>query len=280
MKGDKHPSVLTHHHPDWLLERPHLLKIIHSIHYLTQLRNWYVRSSLSDLLKKVPAKYRLLDAGCGEGQYLFSYAKRYPAFHFTGIDKIEQNITLCQGYISKTKLKNVTVLHTSIESMDTDEKYNAIICVGVLQYIEKDREAVNMLYNSLAENGRLLLYTPVNDRIILPFYKKILAKYPGYETVQGRKRIYCEDSIQILLQNAKFSIRSRKQTYGFLGTLSNELFNSLILMMIHLPFVLRILAGLLFVLLYPLILLCMLLDFLLPVRYGNGLLLIAEKNSR
>lgn len=221
----------------------------------------------------------MLDVGCGEGQYLFPYATAYPNRRFVGVDKNEQNIALCNSYIARKKLNNTTILHSSIESMPADAPYDLIICVGVLQYIADDQKAIEVMHDSLSDHGKFLLYVPVNNRGILSFYQQLMKSYPNYESVQDRKRIYTEEAVRSLLQQANFTIINRTATYGFFGILSNELFNSCTLLIVNAALPIRMLIALLSVFIYPFILLCMLLDFLLPIRSGNGLLLIAQKNS-
>jgi SAM-dependent methyltransferase len=277
MKKNNESYLFTQDHPDWLLARPKLLILVYLLNSMTQLRKWYIIRPLSGQLKTLPDRFSYLDIGCGEGQFLFPYARVYPKGHFTGLDKNGRNIELCRRYARVTGLKNTTLIHSTIGSLKMDGFFHLAVCVGVLQYIHDDRLALERIFDSLLPGGTLFLYVPVTNRSLLPFYPKLMNRYSNYEGVQGRKRIYTETSVRSLLATAGFNLTFRQATYGSLGILSNEWYNLCLLLMVHSGWLVRVLVFLVFVAVYPLFLLCMLLDFLLPVRNGNGLLLIAKK---
>ncbi|MEJ5995429.1 class I SAM-dependent methyltransferase [Pedobacter sp. Du54] len=279
MKGKENLPIFTHNHPHWLLKNPNLLSVLHLVPYLFQLRKWYVTRHLSKLLKALPKNFKLIDVGCGEGQFLFQFAKLYPNSRFLGVDKNESNVHLCRLYANAKDFKGVRIEQASIESMNVANAYDVAICIGVLQYVQDDKKAIECIYKALSPGGKLFLYTPINNRVILPYYKKIIATYVNYETVQDRKRIYSEKTLLGLGKDAGFSIHEHIVTYGFWGNLSNELTNLCLLFVAHLWFPINIMAGLVFLLLYPFILLCMFLDFMFPVRKGNGLLLVFHKGD-
>jgi 2-polyprenyl-3-methyl-5-hydroxy-6-metoxy-1,4-benzoquinol methylase len=279
MKRKENLSMLTHSHPNWLLKNPTLLSALHLLHYLFQLRKWYVTKHLSKLLKTLPKTFKLMDLGCGEGLFLFPFAQLYPNAHFLGIDKIESNVKLCRAYANAKNLTGVQIELATIESMNLENAFDVAICIGVFQYIDDDKKAIECIYKALSPGGRFFLYTPINNRVILPFYRKIQESYANYETVQGMKRIYSEEMVQDLGKDAGFSVQERVLTYGFWGNLGHEITSLCLLFVVQWGFPLNILAVLMFVLLYPFILLCMCIDFIFPVRKGNGLLLVLHKGN-
>ncbi|MEY4927339.1 MAG: hypothetical protein RI894_1775 [Bacteroidota bacterium] len=53
------------------------------------------------------------------------------------------------------------------------EQMNGIFAIDVLEHIEDDRAALRELYNTLAPNGKLLIYVPARMELYSPFDKAI-----------------------------------------------------------------------------------------------------------
>lgn len=104
--------------------------------------------------------------------------------------------------------------------------YDIVLCISVLPYSKNDQAFLSCLYNAMKPGGDLLLYVPVNNHTILPFYKKIMQRYENYESVQQNQRVYHETGLIKLLQDCNFLVTERTKTYGFFGKLSNELLNT------------------------------------------------------
>lgn len=164
-----------------------------------------------------------------------------------------------------------------MEQLQEKEVYDIVLCISVLPYSKNDRQALSCLYHAMKAGAELLLYVPVNNSIILPIYKKILLQYENYESIQQNQRVYTESGLKKLLEECNFTVVETKNTYGFFGKLSNELLNShLILFNAYaLPF--KMLLSVSLLVFYPLIFICMLLDYVIPVRSGNGLMVLARK---
>lgn len=277
LKQKKPLKIFTHQYPKWLFNQPQWILIIYLSNYLTQLRKWHIAKRLKKLLAKKTDSFSLLDVGCGEGQFLFPYAAVYTNSFFKGLDRAESNVSFCKQYAKVQQYAHVDFEQIEIESFHESDKYDISLCLSVLPYCINDNIALAQLYKSMKTGGELLLYVPVNNTILLPFYKRIISQYDNYESLQKNQKTYTELSIKALLTQNHFTITETKYTYGFWGKLSNELLNShFILFNAHvLP--LKIIVLISFIILYPLILLCMILDFLLPVVSGNGIMIVAKK---
>ena len=154
---------------------------------------------------------------------------------------------------------------------------NLITCIGLLQYIDDDIAALRQLCGMLGPEGKLLLYVPINGTIHLPIYRYLLNKFEHYETVNNRKRIYHYSDIASKMQTAGLQIEQTQFTYGIFGRLSHEITNCFLLIILSANWLFKCLACLLFLPAIPLILLLMLLDYVLPVKHGNGVLIIGKK---
>jgi len=271
-------KVFTHQYPEWLLKHPNCIRLIYYFNYLIQLRKWYIIRRLKKLLAAKPDSFHLLDAGCGEGQYLFPFVHQYHTSYFKGIDRAQSNISFCRRYAAENKYKNVSFEDVDIEAINESDKFDIAICISVLPYCKNDLAALTQLNRSLKEKGELLLYVPINNDIVIPLYKRLLESYDNYESIQQNQRTYTEKSVTDLLYHSGFNILNSQKTYGFFGKLSNELFNTHLILFNAYSFFFKMMITISLLIFYPLILLCMLLDFLLPIKSGNGIMILARKN--
>lgn len=273
-KGDK---IYSHYYPTWVFKYPRLIHVLYFVNYLLHLRNWHINTAVYKKLNQFNDDFRLLDAGVGEGQFLIPLAKNFPNSLFTGIDKLASHELFCSTYAKRCKHQNVHFLTQELEVFKSDYTYDSIICIGVLQYIQNDALVVKNFYQQLNHGGFFLLYVPVHNRSILPFYRFLSEKLANYETIQDRQRIYNKLQIETMLFEIGFNIEEQQDTYGFFGIISNELINTYFMIFNKSHIVLRVLVTIVFILIYPLILLFMIFDYLLPKSTGNGLLIVARK---
>ena len=278
MKKQKNQQFFTHQYPSWLLNYPQRIHVIYILNYLLQLRKWYIIRRLSKLLANKKQPFNLLDAGCGEGQFLFPFANSRPTSYFKGIDREKSNIAFCNRYVQHRKSTHIFFEEMEMEQLNEKEVYDIVLCFSVLPYSKNDRASLVCLRNAMKSGAQLLLYVPVNNNTILPFYKALTKRYDNYETIQQNQRVYTEAGLIQLLEACNFTVVETTKTYGLFGKLSNELLNThLILYNAH-SFPVKLILFLSLLIFYPLILIFMLIDFLLPVRSPNGCMLLAQKN--
>lgn len=224
------------------------------------------------------AEAPLLDAGCGDGQHAFPLWWRWRG-RLTGVDRSAANVRLCQQYAKVRRLK------AKFQQLDLQvlnaEKQDLIWCVGTLQYVEDDVRALRRFADALKPDGQLLIYSPINGRILLGLYRRMLDKLPHYEVRQGRQRIYTESELQQKLRAAGFAVRFQRYTYGWLGILAHELLSICLLRSSHAESALGLTIGIMgLILVSPIVLLLHLVDVCLPKTDGNGLLLICELRDK
>ncbi len=227
---------------------------------------------------KLPVNYHLSDFGCGEGQYLFPFVEGNKSGRFSAIDKNAANIAFCQSYISSLRLENSEIIQADIGAVNLETPADLLLCIGVLQYVEDDSAALANLYKQCKPGGKLLLYLPVYGRFILLFYKWLFHKFPNYETVQNRQRIYQPNDVIEKVKAAGFNIEKLEYTYGIFGILAHEIQHSFLLLITSLPWLFKLVFAILLIMAFPLIWLLMVLDFVMPKRSGNGLLVVARRD--
>ncbi|MFL5742640.1 MAG: class I SAM-dependent methyltransferase [Flavisolibacter sp.] len=99
---------------------------------------------------------RILDVGCGNGVISRHLGKL--GFNVLGIDVSEKTIETAR---SLTQLPNVQFLKKSAEELVADgEKYEAVICSEVLEHLNDPGSLLSVLYQTLADKGKLIVTVP------------------------------------------------------------------------------------------------------------------------
>jgi 2-polyprenyl-3-methyl-5-hydroxy-6-metoxy-1,4-benzoquinol methylase len=108
------------------------------------------------LSKRLPAGATVLDVGCGNG--IISRGIGRSGFTVYGIDISEKAIEKAR---SLTTLPNVTFDNISAEQLVADGKrYDAVICSEVLEHLNQPEKLLHTLYQSLSDNGILIVTVP------------------------------------------------------------------------------------------------------------------------
>jgi SAM-dependent methyltransferase len=266
-------QVLHYQYPAVFLRYPNLIWLTYLSNYLTQLRKWYIIKEWQQILANANKNFIAIDVGSGECQYIVPFCSHYAKATFYAVDINASNI----AFSKSLQIDNLKQVQLNIEQKFIDINADVAICVGVMQYLKDDVEALQNINKSLCTGGILLLYVPINGTIITQLYKYIIKKYPQYESLNNRQRIYMESDILEKIVAVGFNVQSKKYAYGFWGKLSHELLNSFTTLFFSAIWPIKIMAycGLLICL--PIIIIFMLLDFLSNNKTGNGLLIKAIK---
>jgi len=249
------------------------MKIIHWWNNLILLRNWHVKHHLNKKLRG--NNFNVLDSGCGEGQHLFWMKDKFPNHKYNAIDKTQDNADFC-NHVLKENTCTVADIHT----FKSPDRFDLILLIGVLQYVENDELAFKNLINHLTPNGEILIYCPTKRKDVLPYYEKVLNSFSHYEKVQNRQREYNLDRLLKLINSCGGKITETKNTVGTLGKITQEYYslflaifgkaNSNVLGVLFLVFFLYPVI--------PLLLLFNFLDFHFLNQKGNGVLLSVQNN--
>jgi 2-polyprenyl-3-methyl-5-hydroxy-6-metoxy-1,4-benzoquinol methylase len=108
------------------------------------------------LRKQLPEGAEVLDVGCGNGVISRSLGEK--GFNVRGIDISEKTIARAREL---NKYPNVRFEAVSAEQLVADgNKYHAVICSEVLEHLNDPGKLLNVLHDSLHENGVLIVTVP------------------------------------------------------------------------------------------------------------------------
>jgi 2-polyprenyl-3-methyl-5-hydroxy-6-metoxy-1,4-benzoquinol methylase len=113
----------------------------------------FIIDTLKENLSKTST---VLDVGCGNG--IISRGIGKEGYHVHGIDISEKAIEKARAL---TTLENVTFDNISAEQLVADgKKYDAVICSEVLEHLNHPESLLKVLYQSLKDDGVLIVTTP------------------------------------------------------------------------------------------------------------------------
>ncbi len=272
--------INTHQYPSVYFKYPFLIHIIYFFFRLVYQRVSITYFYLNLCLKKMPKSAHIVDAGFGEGQFLFRYAKRFPHLFFEGLDYNQNTLQFGIAYQKYFHLKNVSLQQIDLtkwkKTNNTLDK-DGIFCVGVLHCIADDEAVLQNFYAQLKIGGWLLIYTPLRSRSILGFYRRTMQRFKTYDSTFRTQDYEIENLQHKLLKNG-FSITQQRFTHGTMGILSYEIYTALITWITQGHFWAKIGSLLALWVLFPIILILKYLDIFFNNKvYGNAILIIAEK---
>ena len=163
-----------------------------------QMRHHFVRKALRRIMESGSPVRQVLDVGCGTAeltQYMLGLA---PYISATGIDVSPTRIDA-----AKMRCPDVTFYISDIESFETQNSYDLITAIDVIEHIGDDQVALAKINRLLRSGGMLLLSTPHSMRY-----------WTRMDETGGHYRRYSKVELRTKLQQAGFNIMSM-DTYGF-----------------------------------------------------------------
>lgn len=235
-----------------------IIDIIGNLDVGQRLRKYYVFSALNKLSPK--GKY-VLDAGSGAGDYILPLACKYPESRFMGVELDARKVEKCDQEKKQLHMANITFRQGDISNGINDE-FDIIYCIDVLEHINDDRAVLNNFFRILNPHGKLILHLP-NLR-----QKRYFRKFKNWHQDDHVRDGYGKEETCNKLSDLGYRDIEVKFTYGWAGALAWEIqklceswFSHRLGQVISLPVTI--------ILTY--------LDYKLPKKAGNGMLMIAGK---
>lgn len=183
-----------------------------TIFLYTQAVRWvHVTQTLKHLVRD---NMRVLDAGCGGGEYLFYLAGRYPNIEWIGIDIDQGNYQACLKKRVYCQLSNILLLQGDLVDMIPNSKsYDIIYSIDVLEHIVDDQKVLKNMYGMLNYNGYIVLHVPSSNRRNIFSQTESLDKQI-YQRVKHVRDGYDSKKLKGCISAAGFKILNIHFTYG------------------------------------------------------------------
>lgn len=157
----------------------------------------------------------VLDVGCNNGYYMFDLALR-GVRHITGIDPIAIFFLQFFFIYKLSMIKNCSFRLLGVQDViKLYEKYDIILCLGVLYHRKEPLQTLRQLKSVLKPNGIVLLET----LIIQSDLPTCLCPYPTYAKMSNVFYIFSPQALQNLALHAGFRTC---ELIGFSYTDNNE----------------------------------------------------------
>ena len=143
---------------------------VHSKIY--DLTRWSILFGRNDLLSMLPSTFKpktILDLGCGTGKHLLKLSELFPEAHITGVDESKEMLAKASA---KTESNDrIKLVHNSFRSyLNKSENFDLILCSYSLSMLENKAIDLQLIYDSLNENG--LLAVVDFDNTPLPIFEQ------------------------------------------------------------------------------------------------------------
>jgi SAM-dependent methyltransferase len=113
---------------------------------------------------------KILDAGCGTGQRVLGFAKRYPKAKFQGIDLTTASLEVAKQLAQRHNIQNIKFRKADILNLNLGENFDFIISTGVVHHLADPQRGLKNLCQHLASDGVICLwyYHPFgeSDRLV------------------------------------------------------------------------------------------------------------------
>src|SRR5258708_6321827 len=124
------------------------------------------RFALEMLEARVPPGSNVLDVGCGTGHLAGELMQRgYTAW---GADLSDAMVEYAREHYSRDRFRVGDIEQIPFP----DNTFDAVMCLGVMEYLEKDEPALREMWRVLKPGGRAVITTP---NIVCPFFHMDMA---------------------------------------------------------------------------------------------------------
>lgn len=134
-------------------------KIFYRLLDMLLLRSWHVRKELKKW--HAPKNPIILDAGSGFGQYTYRMAKFFPNALIKAVDVKEEQVADCNQFFLRSKLNDRVIFERAdLTKFVGPQQFDLVLSVDVMEHIEEDVQVFKNFYESLRNNGMVLISTP------------------------------------------------------------------------------------------------------------------------
>ena len=237
------------------------------------LRAWHIKKTLRKVLANTKTDLKILDAGCGFGQYSWRMQKMNKNCNVTGIDIDTEHIKDCESFFAKAGLAHrVSFRVADLAAFDDEDCYDIILSVDVIEHIEDDVKVFQNFHKALRNNGVLVISTP-SDKGGSDAHHANDNSFIEEHVRNG----YSREEISEKLSTAGFTDINAEYTYGKSGAVSWLLSMKYPIKMLNVSYLFFIVLPFWYLIFLPVSLILNCIDVNSTHKTGTGLLVTAKK---
>lgn len=180
---------------------------------LLLLRAWHIHKELNKF--KTRNNLSVLDAGSGFGQYTYYMYRHFNNCSIKAVDVKAEQVEDCNRFFKKLNAQHVIFNVEDLTQYKKADAFDLVLCVDVMEHIEKDMEVFKNFFESLKPEGMVMISTPsdlggsdAHDPGDASFIEEHVRN--GYNMEEIKSKLY----------SAGFSRVEARYTYGKPGSIS------------------------------------------------------------
>lgn len=257
---------------------PVLRKLFYKLLDLLLLRAWHIKKALKDWKRTAPEKPAILDGGAGFGQYVHYLTTLVPNASILGVDVKEEQIKDCNDFFAKIgKSDRVNFQYADLTKFSSEQKFDLIISVDVMEHILEDVEVFKNFHASMNKDAMLLISTPSDQGGSDVHDHDHDHDHDGGFIDEHVRDGYNIKEIEEKLTSAGFSNISARYSYGWAGNISWKLSMKFPILMLNATKAFFIILPFYYAVAYPLSFLLNIIDVNSDNKTGTGLIVKAYK---
>ena len=199
--------------PEWIrkaLDRTPF-RVVHIGHYIRRLyfRKWMKRIPLESMK-------RILDAGCGAGEYSLEMAGSHPDLEVEAVDLQFRNFP-------GNAPSNVRFRRGNLLELDSRDAYDLIYCIDVLEHIPGNRRVMANFFRALRPGGYLYLHIPLDEGGNRIFPRRFFTEFQDWADGEHIGEQYTPGQLKNILSELGFAVSAAAYTFGYAGKLAWEM---------------------------------------------------------
>lgn len=252
---------------------PFLRKVFYNLLDLLLLRAWHVHKELRWWMNNASAKKEILDAGAGYGQHSYWLSSKLNDCNILAVDVKEEQVADCNNFFTSIGRGNrVKFVVDDLTIYKTDNKYDLVISVDVMEHILEDVQVFKNFVASLKKGGMLLISTP-SDQGGSDVHGDDESSFIEEHVRDG----YNIKEIEEKLRSAGFSKVEARYQYGTPGKISWRLSMKYPILMLGVSKAFFIILPFYYIIAYPISFVLNWMDTLMKHPTGTGLIVKAWK---
>jgi len=252
---------------------PFLRVIFYKLIDLLLLRTWHVKKAIKVWTREQSGKRNILDAGSGFGQYTYFLSGISKSWFVNAVDVKEEQIADCNRFFFRISRQNVIFETGDLTTYVKPDTYDLILSVDVMEHILEDEKVFVNFYDSLTNNGMLLISTPSDQGGSDVHEHKEDSSFIDEHVRDG----YNINEIQEEIRNAGFSKTEARYTYGKPGQAGWKLSIKYPILMLNASKLFFIIIPFYYILTFPIALIFNYFDLHRNHKSGTGLIVKAWK---
>ena len=140
---------------------------------------------------------KILDIGCGTGQLIKEISDYYNKVNYLGIDVAENMIEVAK---KNNKGKNVKFKTSSIESFESNDKYDIIICTHAFPYFPNKQEMIKKMAGLCNKKGQVIIVNSSTNSLkdlIINFFLKATTSKAKYLSIDEMKKLFKSAKLKV-----------------------------------------------------------------------------------